>query len=257
VTPERQSLFARLKALLEEIETTNRPPAAAPAPAAPRPATIVYKPLSVIDTNRDTTAVLDRLVASGVVSIGRYISAIAPKAEKTVKEPEARAIAGKGLRLFLICEGWGDFAHGAISAAAGERDGAFCRDYAARVGAPASAIIYFAVDIDPTAAEIAKFVLPYFRAIQAAMGGRFRVGVYGSGAVCRAVTAAGLAIASWVSGSSAWLGSREYLAEGLQTLRQYPPGHDRGIRDNHLDHDANDVNLGRPIGDFVPFAQAA
>jgi hypothetical protein len=207
---------------------------------------------SIIDTNVDTTAHLNALKATGVQTIIRYLSPINPSGEKCIKPAEAHAIAAAGLRLALVCEGWGDFAHGAISAGAGERDGEWCAKYAPTVGAPDGACIYFAVDVDANAAQIKKLVLPYFTAIGAAIKAfapRYRDGVYGSGAVCSSVIAASFADLPWLSCSIGWSGSQAYLASKKWVLRQHVSATVAGI-----DCDPNDAN--GDFGDFVPFAGA-
>jgi len=206
----------------------------------------------IIDTNHDTTPHLPVLKAAGVKTIIRYLSPINPHGEKCIKPAEAQAIAAAGLRLALVCEGWGDFAHGAISGGAGERDGEWCAKYAASVGAPAGACIYFAVDADAGDAQIRKLVQPYFAAITAALREaepHYRCGVYGSGDVCNAVLAASLADLSWLSCSMGWGGSRTYLAGNKWVLRQHVPDVLCGI-----DCDADEAN--GDFGDFVPFAPA-
>jgi glycoside hydrolase-like protein len=204
----------------------------------------------IIDTNHDTTLHLPALKAAGITTVIRYLSPINPHGEKCIKPAEAHAIAAAGVRLALVCEGWGDFAHGAISGGAGERDGEWCVKYAASVGAPAGACIYFAVDTDASAAQIRKLVLPYFASITTAFAGaelNYRHGVYGSGNVCDAVLAASLAGLSWLSCSMGWGGSRSYLAANAWALRQHVPATLCGI-----DCDADDAN--GEFGDFVPFA---
>ncbi len=63
----------------------------------------------------------------------------------TAKEAEAAAMAAAGMRLGLVNEGWGDFAHGGISAAAGERDATVSLEYARGLGAAQpGAAVYFA-----------------------------------------------------------------------------------------------------------------
>ena len=205
---------------------------------------------AVIDTNVYTAPHLSALKAAGVKTIIRYLSPINPKGEKCIKPAEAHAIAAAGLRLALVCEGWGDFAHGGISAGAGTRDGEWCAAYAPTVGAPAAAGLFFAVDVDANAAQIRKLVIPYFAAIADAFkaaGRKYRGGVYGSGAVCTAVTAAALAELPWLSCSLGWAGSRAYLAEKRWALAQHPPRLVAGI-----DCDTNDAN--GDFGDFAPFA---
>src|SRR5579883_2767155 len=203
---------------------------------------------AIIDTNADTTAHLRELQAAGVCTIIRYLNPLNPGGTKCVKPAEAHAIAAAGLRLALVCEGWGDFAHGGISASAGARDGAWCAHYAPTVGAPKNACIYFAVDADAGAAQIAGLVIPYFAAARIPITATgYRVGVYGSGNVCAAVIAAGLAERSWLSCSLGWAGSRAYLSARKWALCQHTPRLLCGI-----DTDANDAN--GEFGDFVPFA---
>lgn len=205
----------------------------------------------IIDTNIDTTPHLPALKAAGVKTIIRYLDPINPKGEKCIKPAEAEAIAKAGLRLGLVCEGWGDFAHGGISAGAGERDGEWCAKYAPTVGAREGAAIFYAVDVDASADQIKKLVLPYFRCVfeaHRAVSNNFRVGAYGSGNVLTATTAAdGLAALTWLSCSLGWGGSRAYLASGKMVLRQHPPSKIAGIG-----CDVDDAN--GDFGDFVPFA---
>jgi hypothetical protein len=207
----------------------------------------------IIDTNHDTTPHLPALKAAGIKTVIRYLSPINPHGEKCIKPAEAEAIAAAGLRLALVCEGWGDFAHGAISGGAGERDGEWCAKYAASVGAPAGACIYFAVDADASAAQIRKLVLPYFTSIAAAFQDadpRYRCGVYGSGSVCDGVLAANLADLSWLSCSMGWGGSRAYLAANTWALRQHVPNTLCGI-------DCDPDDAAGDFGEFAPFAPAS
>lgn len=203
----------------------------------------------IIDTNHDVTRHLSALKAAGVQTIIRYISAINPSGEKTIKPLEAHAIAAAGLRLGLVCEGWGDFAHGGISSVAGSRDAKFCLSYAATLGAPDDACIYFAVDTDASDQQIQGLVTPYFNAIGDVFTDDtpYRIGAYGSGDVCSAVD--DLVDLTWLSCSLGWSGSREYLTEQPipWALRQHNPQIIAG-----LDTDPNDSS--GDIGDFVPFA---
>ena len=172
----------------------------------------------IIDTNQISTPQIPHLQAGNIDSVIRYLSPINPHGEKCIQPAEAKALADAGIRLGLVNEGWGDFLmHGgqfpAISAAAGKRDGNFCVNYAPTVGAPEGACIYFAVDTDASPAQIAQYVLPYFLAIRGAFeGSGFRIGVYGSGSVCKSVIAAKTADLAWLSQSMGWTGSRAYLA---------------------------------------------
>lgn len=208
----------------------------------------------IIDTNHDVTGRLSSFKALGIESIGRYINPSNPSGEKTVKAPEARAIAAAGMKLFLVCEGWGgsdNFAHHDINAATGKRDAEFCIDYAEKVGAPTGACIYFAIDTDASQSEIKTFVLPYFQAISDAFADSdYRIGAYSSGDVLTAVDS--LVDLTWLSCSLGWSGSRDYLNEKPTpwAIRQHTPQTIAGI-----DTDPDDAN--GDIGDFVPFSAVA
>ena len=167
----------------------------------------------IIDTPQVTIRQIPHLQADNIGTVIRYLSAINPTGSKVVQPAEAKALATAGIKLGLVNEGWGDFAHGGISAGAGERDGAFCAKYAPTVGAPKGACIFAAVDVDATLAQINKLVVPYFTAFRNSLAAAgFRVGVYGSGDVCDFITTSGLADLAWLSCSMGWGGSKAYLA---------------------------------------------
>lgn len=203
----------------------------------------------IIDTSIDVTPHLPTLKAAGVTTIIGYIDPIGPDNPKQVTPERAKTIAAAGIRLGLVSEGWGDFAHGGISAGAGERDGRYAAKIAPTLGAPEGGCIFFAVDTDASAIQIQKLVLPYFAAVRSTLKG-YRVGVYGSGAVCAAVLDAGTADLAWLSCSLGWAGSEAFLASKKWALRQQVPGKVAGVP-----CDGDDAN--GDFGDFVPFAPAA
>lgn len=205
----------------------------------------------IIDTNRDTTKHLARLRAAGIETVIRYYAR--SLSSKVIRRAEARAIAQAGLRLGIVYEGAGDRLS-AFSQDMGFKDAAFSRSYGAReIEQPSRSAVYFAVDFAASAAEIRNAIIPYFRGVARAFAEDnglpvYRVGVYGSGAVCAAVLDAGLAELAWVSCSTGWSGYRAFLASGRWTLKQHLPAMIAG-----LDADANDANMQRPdIGDFIP-----
>lgn len=205
---------------------------------------------TIIDTNHDTTHKLQGFKDAGTHTIIRYINPIGVSGEKTIKIAEAKAIAAAGLRLGLVCEGWGGTQGKGIDRPSGDRDGAFCRDYAWTIGAPDGAAVYFAVDVDASASYIVNNVLPYFQEVaKDFQSSKYRVGVYGCGAVCKAVKNAGFAQLTWLSNAMGWNGSRDYKALGQWNILQHLPALIAG-----LDTDPNEGNPLLPdIGDFVPF----
>jgi hypothetical protein len=70
--------------------------------------------------------------------------------------------------------------------------------------------------------DILPFVQTYFEKLNVVMkaDGRFKVGVYGSGAVCRHIMSRGLADYCWLAMSEGWPGTREYLRKGKWVMAQ-------------------------------------
>jgi len=100
-----------------------------------------------------------------------------------------------------------------FSYAAGYSDGMAAYRQAKAVGQPPGSAIYFAVDFNATGNDIRGGIDPYFRGVragfQAAAGQTrpdYRVGVYGSGAVCAYLKRMRLAEYAWLSNSYAWAG---------------------------------------------------
>jgi hypothetical protein len=205
--------------------------------------------IKIIDTNNETTSRLDELRDQGVECVIRYISTNTT-GSKVVKPAEARAIAAAGLKLALVFEVWGgvnNFAHDDIDGDSGASHGNFARQWAANVGAPDNAIIWFAIDTDCTTGQYAQRVKPYFQAARAALQGKYRIGVYGCGYVCTQAIADGLVDATWLTQSMGFNGSRAFRDSGRWTLLQGPETTLEG-----LSIDTNEAN-GNDYGAFVPF----
>ena len=85
-----------------------------------------------------------------------------------------------------------------------------------------------AVDFNAQDADIRGAVDPYFRGIaaglRAAAGGapEYRVGVYGSGAVCDYLKRARLAEYAWLSNSTAWSGYASFADWNIRQGKQSP-----------------------------------
>jgi hypothetical protein len=204
------------------------------------------KPMSnlIIDIASDPTPRLAQLKASGIKTIFGYMSSINPNGGKCWTPSRVKAAAAAGFRIGLVHEGWGGAGGKGISAADGDRDGRFCRVQASALGAPKGTCIYFACDKDFDLPEIRTLVLPYFEEISKAFDDNFyRIGVYGSAAVCEAVKAAGLADLTWEAQSRGWMNYSAWLAKAdmVQGAEQKLDG---------LDVDTDTAQ--GDIGDYVP-----
>ena len=118
----------------------------------------------------------------------------------------------------------------------------------------AGSAIYFSVDFDAAESEIVTHVAPFFAGVKRAFaeesGGspKYRVGTYGSGLVCSALTARGLSEFTWLAMSRGFRGTREALQAGNFHLAQRAPA----TKVCGLDVDINDHNPDRPdFGAFI------
>jgi hypothetical protein len=174
-----------------------------------------------LSTNRSAESSATCLASAGWSFVVRYYSRMTRQPQKRLRPAEAAALARAGLDLAVVYQ---DNARlpGDFGVARGRLDGAGAFAAAEQVGQPAGSAIYFAVDADFSAAQIAQFVLPYFEgvheALDAASGGVsvYRVGVYGSGLVCRTLRDAGLARFAWLAESRGWRESATYTGWNIK-----------------------------------------
>jgi hypothetical protein len=185
----------------------------------------------IIDTPFDATDRAEGLRQLGVTTVIRYYcfrnSATFPA--KCLTAREAQALCAVGLRLVTVFQQRQNQLED-FSEAKGRSTGARAHELAeGAVGQPPGSAIFFAVDFDASAAQIAAHVQPFFEGVRAALasanGGApaYRIGVYGSGLVCKTLRSAGLSELSWLAMARGFAGTREELERGQWQLNQLPP----------------------------------
>lgn len=148
---------------------------------------------------------------------------------KNLSLGEARALAQAGMQIGVVWETAGTRA-GFFNRTQGLADGAAAFRMAVDViGQPFGSAIYFAVDYDPTQADLDGPISNYFTGVHAALyvgaEGRpsYRVGVYGSGLCCATLLERGIAELSWLSQSTGFTGSKLYAEQRRYNLIQMLP----------------------------------
>ncbi|WP_158964250.1 TIGR02594 family protein [Chachezhania sediminis] len=207
----------------------------------------------VIDTPWNAAAHAHDLKSAGVETVIRYFNHTnsAKLPEKRVDKAEAAALAEAGLKLVTVFQQRGGSGGnlGDLTAASGTRDAERAVGLAEAIEQPAGSAIYFAVDHDYfRSAELAS-IKAYFAAVKAIVGPKgYRVGVYGSGTVGRAVRDAGSVDLIWLAAARGWSGTRDMLQTDAWELYQiWPPINDP------LPHDGNTVSPAwHDYGQFVP-----
>jgi len=213
-----------------------------------------------IDTPFNTTAKIPCLLSKGVQTVIRYynFSNSANFPDKRLERPEAEALIAHGLQIAVVFQQrqnqLADFSE-AKGVEAGRRAYRHAQD---AIGQPSGSAIYFSVDFDATSAEIENQVAPFFAGIKRAFadesGGQvdYRVGAYGSGAVCSSLTNKGLIDLTWLAMSRGFRGTREALNAGAFHLAQRAPE----ATLCGLGVDFNDLNPNRPdFGAFVALGE--
>lgn len=180
-----------------------------------------------IDASTNCASAASCLKQAGIEFVGRYYASAA-EAAKVLTIAEARALSAAGLQVVVVWEDGYPTQAGYFTQARGLSDGQAALAQGLALGQPRAAPIYFAVDYDAAASDVAGPITAYFQGIQAAFaeaggGQAFPVGVYGCGAVCAAMLQAGLASFAWLAESSGWNGSSTFGAWNIkQSLAQQP-----------------------------------
>jgi hypothetical protein len=161
------------------------------------------------DTPTNCTSSAAAIAAAGYNFVGRYLS---QSSWKVISSAESAELIAAGLSVVLVYED-GPTANTYFSNSRGQSDGARAAQQAAAIGAPVTATLYFAVDYDASAADIAGPITAYLQGVATGIASTptaFQIGVYGSGATCRAIIGAGLASMGWLAGATSWDGYAAY-----------------------------------------------
>lgn len=201
--------------LLAACESAPPPVAAAPRAGLARG----------IDLPTDARDVSLELKGSGLDFVGRYYRHSTSR-WPTLTLEEARTVSSNGMKLVALFESHSHkpdyFSYGS-----GFSDGMTAYQQAKRIGQPAGSAIYFAVDYNAQEPDIRGPIDRYFRGVHAGLAAagktrEYRVGVYGSGAVCDYMKRMRLAEYAWLSGSTAWAGYGSFTDWDIRQGKQSP-----------------------------------
>jgi hypothetical protein len=156
-----------------------------------------------------TSSTVTCLQSEGISFVGRYYSRTTQIAGKKITASEATLLSDSGLQIVTVYED-GPTSCEYFSATRGTADADGALQQAQAIGQPQGSAIYFTVDYDASSSDIAGNITAYFQAVAAALKGTYTVGVYGSGSVCAAITAAGYAQLAWLAQSTGWSGYSQF-----------------------------------------------
>ena len=180
--------------------------------------------IDAVDSSAPVTqGFLDKMRAIGITTIIRYYDHEDETLPgKTLRRGERDAIVTNGLKMGVVFQHRNDkFA--SFTAQRGRQDAERSLILAAENAQPRGSAIYFGVD-GPwrTSYELAN-IMAYFQEVDARLAGSgYRVGVYGSGLVCNALLANGLAELCWLAAPTSWPDFSAYYQTKRWKLVQLP-----------------------------------
>ena len=184
--------------------------------SAPTP--VVQQPRNLsaqgIDLPTDASDALNEIKDSQLDFVARYYRSPTSR-WPTLSASEAQRLSSLGVKIVAVWE-WHSHDPAYFSYNSGYSDAMSASSQAKVIGQPPGSAIYFAVDYNAPGGDIAGAIQQYFQGVAAGLaaagGGRpeYKVGVYGSGAVCDAIKRAGLAQYTWLTGSTSWAGTLNY-----------------------------------------------
>ena len=162
-----------------------------------------------IDASANCMPIRKTLLKSGRTFVCRYY---ANSGTKRLTTKEARTLSKAGLRIVTVWEDGRPTKASYFSYAKGVDDGTSAYHDALSLNQTAGSVIYFAVDFDPSPADVSGVIADYFRGLADGFNAitqaqpQYIIGVYGSGATCSALREAGLAQYSWLAMATGWRG---------------------------------------------------
>jgi glycoside hydrolase-like protein len=204
--------------------------------------------MMIIDTNTSCLGKAAVLKAKNVDVVGRYYR-MATHPEWVMTRDEAKELSGASIRMFVVFEDFGKASDLSLTKAQGKKDGLSALNQAKAIKQPEGSGIYFAVEGLPHGYK--KVDLPrirdYFSGIEEAISGRYELGVYGDGVVCKAMLDEGICKYTWLAAAStSFEGTVEFMSGWRWSLAQMGP----------LDIDTGGLSIDIDVanGDFGAFS---
>ena len=169
----------------------------------------------IIDVPMDVSDFADDIARRGVKTVIRYYNHRNSSAlpTKRLESNEAASLEQAGLSLAVVFQQRGG-AGGHIEdldAQSGRADARRAVELATNLDQPHGSAIYFAVDHDYFRQSEVRRIVPYFEEVRNRFGTDYRIGVYGSGTIGRAMLDRGLVDFVWLAGAVGWSGTRDML----------------------------------------------
>src|SRR5262245_8966412 len=157
----------------------------------------------IIDTNTNCLGQSNLLKTKKVDIVGRYYREQTHPTWKITKA-EAQELSRANIKLFVVFEDFNNATNLQLTNAQGQADGRSALNQAAAIGQPDGSAIYFAVEGLPNGYKTADLprIRDYFAGVNTAIGGRYALGAYGDGIVCKALLSENICKYTWLAAAS-------------------------------------------------------
>lgn len=169
-----------------------------------------------IDVNQNVTDYAGLIKRAGIDFVGRYLPFTTKKDPLT--RAEALHLSDQGLHIVSIYENSTPTHDGYFKLYQANLDVSRAHVAINNLGQPNTSPVYFAVDYDAKP----DGVMAYFKVLHDSEFHKlgYPIGVYGSGAVCKALLEAGYVTHTWLSQSDAHTGTTEFAKSNRWNIHQ-------------------------------------
>jgi hypothetical protein len=179
----------------------------------------------IIDTNDSCLGKAQLLQSKNVDIVGRYYR-MATHPEWAIIKAEAQELSRNNIKIFMVFEDFGYANKLKLTKDQGKKDGTSALNQAQAIGQPQGSAIYFAVEGLPDGYKKADLpaIREYFSGVKEAIAGKYELGVYGDGIVCKTMLAENICKYTWLAAAStSFEGTKDFMKSWKWSVAQMGP----------------------------------
>jgi hypothetical protein len=179
----------------------------------------------IIDTNDSCLGKAQLLKKKNIDTVGRYYR-MATHPEWAITKAEAQELSKANIKIFMVFEDYGHASKLKLTKAQGKTDGASALNQARAIGQPEGTAIYFAVEGLPDGYKEADLpgIRSYFSGVEELIAGKYQLGVYGDGIVCKTMLDEKICKYTWLAAASiSFQGTKDFMKGWRWSVAQMGP----------------------------------
>ena len=179
----------------------------------------------IIETNDSCRGKAQLLKNKDIDTVGRYYR-MATHPEWAITKVEAQQLSRAGIKIFVVFEDYGLASKLKLTIDQGKMDGTSALNQAQAIGQPLASAIYFAVEGLPSGYKKADLpgIRDYFSGVKQAIAGKYELGVYGDGIVCKTMLDENICKYTWLAAAStSFQGTKDFMKSWRWSVAQMGP----------------------------------